>query len=204
MRWMAACLLAAPACADPAVVVRAEASRAADGWRFDVTLRHAGTGWDDYADAWRIKLMDGTVLGIRELLHPHVEEQPFTRSLRGLIVPAGSKEVTVRDRTSCRQQAGPLRPDHSRRDRLRPEGPCRDLRALRAHRPALRDPQPRHRSQPALQRLGSTRSGRREWKRSADDPGANCGDAAGGTWRHRQARLPHRRARPLATKASSS
>ena len=34
------------------------------------------------------------------------------------------------------------------------EGPGRDLRPLRAHRPALRDPQSRHRRQPALQRLG--------------------------------------------------
>ena len=35
-----------------------------------------------------------------------------------------------------RRKARPLRPDHPRRHQLRPEGPGRDLRPLRAHRPA--------------------------------------------------------------------
>jgi len=50
------------------------------GARFDVTLSHADTGWEDYADGWRVELEDGTVLGTRVLGHPHVNEQPFTRS----------------------------------------------------------------------------------------------------------------------------
>lgn len=95
-----ATLLAAPAFADPATVVDVEATPGTDGWRFDVTLRHADTGWDDYADGWRVELADGTVLGIRELLHPHLEEQPFTRSLAGVAVPDGTSEVAVRARTS--------------------------------------------------------------------------------------------------------
>jgi hypothetical protein len=93
-------LLAAPAAADPADVVAVEAARGAQGWRFDVTLRHADTGWDDYADGWRVELPDGTVLGTRELLHPHVEEQPFTRSLAGVGLPDGAGEVAVRTRTN--------------------------------------------------------------------------------------------------------
>lgn len=101
MRYvLSAVLLAAPAFADPAEVVGVQATPGADGWRFDVTLRHADTGWDDYADGWRIELPDGTILGTRELLHPHVEEQPFTRSLSRVKVPAGSEEVAVRSRTS--------------------------------------------------------------------------------------------------------
>jgi hypothetical protein len=51
------------------------------GWKVDVTLRHADTGWDHYANEWRIVDGKGTVLGRRVLAHPHVDEQPFTRSL---------------------------------------------------------------------------------------------------------------------------
>lgn len=50
--------------------------------RFDVTLSHPDTGWDHYADGWRIEDASGTVLGLRVLGHPHVNEQPFTRSLK--------------------------------------------------------------------------------------------------------------------------
>ena len=39
---------------------------------------------------------DGTVLGERVLLHPHVDEQPFTRSLGGVEVPADVTSVTIR------------------------------------------------------------------------------------------------------------
>ncbi|MEO1329516.1 MAG: hypothetical protein AAFW46_07635 [Pseudomonadota bacterium] len=63
-------------------------------YRFDVTVAHADTGWDHYADAFEIIGPDGTVLGVRELLHPHVDEQPFTRSLR-LQLPTTITTVTV-------------------------------------------------------------------------------------------------------------
>ena len=65
-------------------------------WRFDVTVRHADTGWDHYADGWDVLAPDGTVLGTRTLFHPHVGEQPFTRSLGGVAIAAGIAEVTVR------------------------------------------------------------------------------------------------------------
>ena len=64
-------------------------------WRFDVSVRHADTGWEHYANGWEVVGPDGTVLGKRVLAHPHVNEQPFTRS--GLIdIPAGITKVTVR------------------------------------------------------------------------------------------------------------
>ena len=47
----AAALLAAPALADPPVVEHVNATYCGGGWRFDVTLSHGDTGWDDYADA---------------------------------------------------------------------------------------------------------------------------------------------------------
>ncbi len=71
--------------------------RASGGGAFsaNVTLRHDDAGWDHYADAWRVLLPDGTVLGTRTLYHPHVDEQPFTRSLGGIKIPAGTSEVVV-------------------------------------------------------------------------------------------------------------
>ncbi len=64
-------------------------------WSVDVTLRHADSGWDHYADAWRVVAGDGTVLGTRTLYHPHETEQPFTRSLGGVAIPAAMTTVYV-------------------------------------------------------------------------------------------------------------
>lgn len=90
---------AGPLAADPPVIEAVSAVRGADGaWRFDVTLSHADTGWDDYADGWRVETPDGSVLGTRALLHPHVQEQPFTRSLSGVAVPDETTEVLIRAR----------------------------------------------------------------------------------------------------------
>ncbi|MEM1429579.1 MAG: hypothetical protein AAGG09_08990 [Pseudomonadota bacterium] len=77
------------ALADPAEIVGAEARANGATWTVSVTLRHADTGWDDYADGWRIVTEGGDVVGTRELLHPHVNEQPFTRSLSGVSLPDG-------------------------------------------------------------------------------------------------------------------
>ncbi len=63
---------------------------------FDVTLRHTDTGWDHYADGWEVIAPDGTSLGERTLYHPHVNEQPFTRSLGGVGIPQGTGHVLIR------------------------------------------------------------------------------------------------------------
>lgn len=65
-------------------------------YRFDVTVRHADEGWDHYADGWEVLAPDGTVLVQHTLLHPHDDEQPFTRGLGGIRVPAGIGKVTIR------------------------------------------------------------------------------------------------------------
>ena len=96
-------------------VVKAEAFQLGDKWRFDVTLRHADTGWDHYADKWEVIGPDGSVLGTRVLAHPHVEEQPFTRSLIGVVIPEGIETVTIRAHDSVHGYAQngltvPLRP----------------------------------------------------------------------------------------------
>lgn len=90
--------LSAAARAGDVEVVDAKAQRENGGWRFDVTLRHDDTGWDHYADAWEVRLADGTVLGTRTLLHPHVDEQPFTRSLSGVKIPDGTAAVEIHAR----------------------------------------------------------------------------------------------------------
>ena len=87
-------VLAGPAFADGPVVENVTVS----GDRFSVTLSHPDTGWDHYADGWEVLDADGTSLGVRELLHPHVAEQPFTRSLSGVVVPEGAQVVYVRAR----------------------------------------------------------------------------------------------------------
>ncbi len=88
------------AIADTPRIVDAQAVRQGGGWRFDVTLRHGDTGWDHYADAWSVIGPDGTVLGERVLAHPHVNEQPFTRSLSGVAVPDGIGRVLLRPHDS--------------------------------------------------------------------------------------------------------
>lgn len=93
---LALCLMAPPGFAGVAVVVDAKTTRTGDTWRFEVTIRHADTGWQHYADGWGVYAPDGTELGYRILLHPHVSEQPFTRSLSGVAVPAGTAEVAIR------------------------------------------------------------------------------------------------------------
>jgi len=87
--------VSAPAAAGEAAVVAVAARPSGDGWRFDVTVRHADEGWDHYADKWEVVAPDGSVLGTRVLLHLHVDEQPFTRS-HSLRVPQGVDQVTVR------------------------------------------------------------------------------------------------------------
>ncbi|SLN56560.1 hypothetical protein PEL8287_03042 [Roseovarius litorisediminis] len=69
-------------------------------WQVSVTLKHDDTGWDHYADGWEVLDSDGNQLGFRKLLHPHVHEQPFTRSLNDLIVPDGTREIFIKARCS--------------------------------------------------------------------------------------------------------
>ncbi|MEM7411166.1 MAG: hypothetical protein AAF430_13100 [Myxococcota bacterium] len=89
--------IAPPALGGPADVVAAEAEcNAQRVCTFRVGVRHADAGWDHYADRWQVLAPDGTVLATRILHHPHVEEQPFTRSLRDVEIPTGLTEVRVR------------------------------------------------------------------------------------------------------------
>jgi hypothetical protein len=98
--------LAAPARGGPADVVSAKASCSGETCAFVVTVRHADEGWKHYADAWQVLAPDGTVLATRVLRHPHVAEQPFTRGMRGVRVPAGLDRVRIRARDSVHGLGG--------------------------------------------------------------------------------------------------
>ena len=64
-------------------------------YRIDTSVKHEDTGWQHYANAWEVLDDKGTVIGTRVLLHPHVNEQPFTRSLT-LVIPEKIKTVIIR------------------------------------------------------------------------------------------------------------
>ncbi len=64
-------------------------------WSVSVTLKHHDTGWDHYADNWRVVDGEGNILGDRVLYHPHVGEQPFTRGLDSVKVPEGVTTVYI-------------------------------------------------------------------------------------------------------------
>lgn len=94
--FAAGSLLAEGAFAGDVEIVSATAKQSANGWTISVTLRHGDTGWDHYADLWEVYAPDGTLLGRRELAHPHVNEQPFTRSLSGSASLRGSTRSSSR------------------------------------------------------------------------------------------------------------
>lgn len=99
--------LAIPALAGEVDVVDVEHKAQGDhSYRFDVTLKHADTGWDHYANRWEVLAPDGTILATRVLAHPHVNEQPFTRSLSGVKIPQEVKQVEIRGHDSVHAYGG--------------------------------------------------------------------------------------------------
>lgn len=85
-------------------VLFVRATEAEDGtWSFAVTVQHPDSGWENHADGWDVVTPDGAVVQpegdspfTRLLTHPHVEEQPFTRSRSGIVLPPGTNTVQVR------------------------------------------------------------------------------------------------------------
>ncbi len=71
-----------------------------------VTVLHKDTGWEHYANKWDILDEKGTVLGARVLHHPHVQEQPFSRSLSGVNITGSIKSITVRAHDSVHKYGG--------------------------------------------------------------------------------------------------
>ncbi len=101
-------LLAAPATlfAGEADVVDVTIQSLGNGkFRINATLRHADTGWDHYADRWDVLDEQGNVIGVRDLAHPHVNEQPFTRSVT-VTIASTIKTITIRANDSVHELGG--------------------------------------------------------------------------------------------------
>ena len=76
-------------------IIKVVLSKYAATWRADVTLKHEDEGWKHYADGWRIIDATGNEIVKRTLFHPHVNEQPFTRSESGFYIPKEMKIIFV-------------------------------------------------------------------------------------------------------------
>jgi hypothetical protein len=86
---------ASAAHADTPAVASYHASLGPAGWTFSVTIQHDDTGWDHYADAWRILDSNDNVLGARSLVHPHEGQPSLTRSISGVQIPDGVTSVFI-------------------------------------------------------------------------------------------------------------
>ena len=75
-------------------------------YTFRVTVFHKDEGWDHFADKWDVVTPEGTVLGTRILLHPHVNEQPFNRNLSLIKIPENIQKVTIRAHCSIHEYGG--------------------------------------------------------------------------------------------------
>lgn len=72
-------------------------------WTFHVSVQHEDVNWEDYADGWDVVLPGGVILQpdrfhqfTKYIRHPHVDEQPFTRTQKEIEIPEGVDTVTVR------------------------------------------------------------------------------------------------------------
>jgi len=86
-------------------IIGAKNSAGDQKYRIDVTLKHGDTGWDHYANAWQVFDEKGDMIGERVLYHPHVEEQPFTRSLV-LTISKDVKAIVIKGQDSVHGLGG--------------------------------------------------------------------------------------------------
>ena len=72
--------------------------RGGNQFDFEVTVSSPYDSPERYADGFRVMEINGNVLGERMLFHDHADEQPFTRDLRGVIIPQGVTMVVIQSR----------------------------------------------------------------------------------------------------------
>jgi len=75
-------------------------------YHFDVTVKHKDEGWNHYVNKWDVVAPNGAVIATRILHHPHVNEQPFTRSLFSVKIPKNISRVTIRAYDSIHHYGG--------------------------------------------------------------------------------------------------
>jgi hypothetical protein len=69
-----------------------------EAFDFDVTISSPYDTPRRHADGFRVKTLEGKVLGERKLLHDHQDEQPFTRDLYAVKIPPAVRRVLVEAR----------------------------------------------------------------------------------------------------------
>jgi len=78
-------------------VIDASAMRESNGrYTVSATILHKDEGWKHYVNRFEVLTPDGKLIGARYLGHPHVNEQPFTRSATSVNVPKGINEIRIR------------------------------------------------------------------------------------------------------------
>jgi len=92
---LSAFILTSPVFANDVEIIKVVLTKRAGTWQADVTLKHQDEGWKHYADGWRLVDSNGNEIGKRTLYHPHVNEQPFTRSLTGFYLAEKMKVIFV-------------------------------------------------------------------------------------------------------------
>ena len=77
-------LLAAFSYANEADILDVQVSKNSDTYTFSVKILHEDSGWEHYVNRYEVLDKEGNLIATRTLWHPHENEQPFTRSLRGV------------------------------------------------------------------------------------------------------------------------
>ena len=72
-------------------------------WTFHVSVRHPDRSYDDFADGWDLVTGAGQVLKVEShhrftkvVRRPHLKEQPFTRTVKGVVIPESVEKLKVR------------------------------------------------------------------------------------------------------------
>ncbi len=79
-------------------VIEASVTRDGAAYDFSVTMSSPYDSPQRYADGLRVTGDDGVVYGVRELVHDHANEQPFTRGLEDVQIPSTVRSVTIQGR----------------------------------------------------------------------------------------------------------
>lgn len=101
------CLFGAISLAGEADIMGVSVHKTGDDlYDFNVTVFHKDSGWKHYANKWDILDSNRKVLATRILYHPHVNEQPFTRTISNVEIHKLIKSVTVRAYDSVHEYGG--------------------------------------------------------------------------------------------------
>ena len=76
-------------------VINATASCQDNNCYITATLKHNDTSWKHYANKFDI-IVDNIIIATRILHHPHIHEQPFTRSISNVKIPNNTKTITIK------------------------------------------------------------------------------------------------------------